>query len=183
MYALRYGDTLPGSVGDELDSMSAELDAVMNQEHVSNTGEHTNITVDSISSRDAAPIPIYNGLRLLSGPLFLDPLGNTGNVARISPPQITANQNDYNPVGLSTAIVLELTSDAARNITGIQITGRQQRLLILGNTGSFNITLVDASASSVAQNRFEFPANVVVAPSEYVILYYVTSDERWHRIG
>src|SRR4051812_725277 len=35
----------------------------------------------------------------------------------IAPPQITANQNDYNPAGVATASVLQLSSDASRNIT------------------------------------------------------------------
>jgi hypothetical protein len=37
----------------------------------------------------------------------------------ISPAQITANQNDYNPTSLSTSSVLRLNTDASRNITGL----------------------------------------------------------------
>ena len=37
----------------------------------------------------------------------------------ISPPQITANQNDYNPTGVATASVLQLSSDASRTVTGL----------------------------------------------------------------
>ncbi len=38
----------------------------------------------------------------------------------ISPSQITSNQNDYNPTGLSGASTLRLSTDASRNITGLQ---------------------------------------------------------------
>jgi len=48
----------------------------------------------------------------------------------ISPAQITSNQNDYNPTGLATAGVLRLSSDAARNVTGIAAQAAHQGLHI-----------------------------------------------------
>ena len=183
MYTLKYTDEMDGPVRDEFHGLIHTLHHVFDAEHENVNGGHKAITVDSIASRTDVPIPIDNGRRLLSGPLFLDLLGNSSATARIRPPQITANQNDYNPVGLATALVLQLTSDAARDITGIQVTGRQQRLLIIGNVGGFNITLKDASASSAAANRFDFPADIVIAPMEYKWLIYDTDNERWHRIA
>jgi hypothetical protein len=62
----------------------------------------------------------------------------------ISPTQITSNQNNYNPTGLSTATVLRLTSDASRIISGIA-GGTDGRLLTLANVGSNDIVLADDS--------------------------------------
>src|SRR3954468_10962227 len=53
----------------------------------------------------------------------------------IAPPQLTANQNDYNPTGAATAAVLQLSSDASRTITGLA-GGAEGRVLSLINIGS-----------------------------------------------
>lgn len=74
----------------------------------------------------------------------------------LSPAQIAANTNNYNPTGLSTARVLRLTTDASRNLTGIvaQVNGR---VLTLSNLGSFNLVLKHQDAGSTAANRFICP--------------------------
>jgi hypothetical protein len=74
-------------------------------------------------------------------------------------------QNDYAPSGLAYAETLYLNTDAARNITGIT-GGDTDRFLHVINNGSFNFTLVDASASSTAANRFSFGRDVVMRPKQ-----------------
>ena len=67
------------------------------------------------------------------------------------PAQITSNQNDYNPGG-SNAMVMHLSSDAARDITGIVLaTGR---VIKVRNRGAFTITLKHQNGGSAAANRF-----------------------------
>ena len=100
----------------------------------------------------------------------------------ISPSQITADQNDYNPTGLSTASVLRLSSDASRNITGLQ-GGADGRLIIIHNVGAQNIVLVNASASSSAANRFSFGGDLTLAASAGVILRYDATDSRWYKVA
>lgn len=97
----------------------------------------------------------------------------------ITPSQITSDQNDYNPTGLSTASILRLSSDAARALTGLQ-GGSDGRVLHIYNVGSFNITLTNASASSSAANRFDFGASIVIGAGQGVILYYDSTASRWH---
>lgn len=96
----------------------------------------------------------------------------------VTPSQITADQNDYSPTGLSTANVLRLSSDAARNITGIaaQATGR---FILLFNIGGFNITLVDESASSSAANRFSVPTAPIIQPDGSRAIWYDITSARW----
>lgn len=104
---------------------------------------------------------------------------NNADPAVISPSQITANQNDYNPTGLQYANVLRLTTDASRNITGLQ-KGYFGRKLMVMNVGSNDIVLTDDDgATSTAANRFEFGGNILVAPSEAVELWYDTTSSRW----
>jgi hypothetical protein len=100
----------------------------------------------------------------------------------ISPTQIAANQNDYNPTGLSTASVLRLNSDASRNITGIQ-GGADGRLITIFNVGSNNIVLQDANASSSAANRFAFGMDVTLGANQSISLIYDATSARWRSIS
>lgn len=98
----------------------------------------------------------------------------------VSPAQITADQNNYNPTDLGIAETLLLTSDAARSVTGIAAGVAGARMSIV-NRGSFDITLKDASASSTAANRFQFGADVVLKANGAVELQYSGGDSRWMR--
>jgi hypothetical protein len=99
----------------------------------------------------------------------------------ISPAQITSSQNNYDPTGLSGASVVRLTSDAARDITGLA-GGSDGRVLVLVNVGSFNITLKDASGSSSAANQFALYADKVIAPDTGVVLQYDSTSTKWRII-
>lgn len=105
-----------------------------------------------------------------------------GKSYTVSPSQITSNQNDYSPTDLAIAETLFINSDAARSITGLAL-GATNRKLALINNGSFNITLVDASASSTAANRFSFGPSVatdfVLRPKATVLLIYSAAASRW----
>lgn len=69
----------------------------------------------------------------------------------IRPPQITADQDDYDP---GEATVLFLDSDAAWNISGLKAGSLDGHQKIVINTGGFDITLQHENAGSAAANRF-----------------------------
>jgi hypothetical protein len=96
----------------------------------------------------------------------------------ISPAQLTANVNDYNPSGLSTASVLRLASDATRQVTGLS-GGGDGRILALVNVGANAIVLKDADGGSAPANRFSFGNDVTLAPKQSATLWYDASDSRW----
>lgn len=100
----------------------------------------------------------------------------------ISPSQITTNQNDYNPTGLSTAAVLRLSTDASRNITGLA-GGADGRVIIIANVGSFNIVLTDSDTNSTAANRFDLSGDYTLQPSQVVVLLYDSTSSRWRAVG
>lgn len=102
--------------------------------------------------------------------------------AVLSPSQITGDQNNYSPTGLSTASILRLSTDAARTITGLaaQPDGTELRIY---NVGSFNLTLANESASSTAANRFACGANALIAPGHGSLLWYDITSSRWRLIG
>jgi hypothetical protein len=100
----------------------------------------------------------------------------------ISPPQITANQNDYNPTGVATAAVLQLSSDAARTVSGLA-GGAEGRVVSLLNIGSQPIVFSDESTSSSAANRFALGANLAVAAKQAAMLRYDGTAARWRLIA
>lgn len=100
----------------------------------------------------------------------------------ISPPQITADQNNYNPTDLASAAVLHLTSNASRNITGLA-QGFDGNIKVIHNSGSQNIVLVNESASSLAENRFKFGSSITVPVGTTIMLFYDGHISRWVSVG
>lgn len=96
----------------------------------------------------------------------------------ITPAQITSNQNDYAPAGYLTASVWRISSDAARDITGI-VAGDAGEIRILSNVGAFAITLKNASASSAAANRFTLNADIAIPAKGSAIVRYDSTLANW----
>lgn len=96
----------------------------------------------------------------------------------ISPPQITADQNNYNPTGLSTATILRLNTDASRTITGLA-GGADGRIIILRNVGTAAMVLGNEHANSTASNRFSLPQNRTLYPGRSIWLFYDNTLSRW----
>lgn len=99
----------------------------------------------------------------------------------ISPTQITANQNNYAAAGGSgVSPFVRLTSDAARDITGI-VAGNSGEFHWLINVGSNSITLKHQDTNSTAANRFIGigAADVVLAADEKAMVVYDATTARW----
>jgi hypothetical protein len=101
---------------------------------------------------------------------------------RISPTQIIGNQNNYNPAGLSSSTILRLNSDASRNITGL-IGQKDGSIRLIINIGSFPIVFKNQDAGSLATNRFDFGADLVLGASQSVSVYYDSVSTRWRAQG
>lgn len=159
-YITLFSDSLQ-IVAQELRQFYALLTAYLSVEHTSN-GTHGLVTATS-----------------LTGLINHD----TGWVA---PPQITANTNDYAPASLSKVSRLYLSSDAARDLTGIvgQSDGRR---LWLVNSGAFTITLKHVSASSAVGNQFVCAnsADVLLRANGSVLAHYSTHSGTgyWYVLG
>jgi len=100
----------------------------------------------------------------------------------ISPTQITSDKNDYNPTSFSTAAVVRINSDAARNITGL-LAGIAGDEVLLFNSGSFNITLNSQNVSSDATNRFALVSDLILFPNGGMTLFYDGTSTRWRTRG
>jgi len=104
----------------------------------------------------------------------------------ITPAQLTASVDNYNPTGLADATVLRLSSDAQRFISGLA-GGASGRVIKLVNVGSFEIVLSSLNGSSSAANQFQlFPGQtgtglqvLGLQPHEEVELWYDPTNSKW----
>jgi hypothetical protein len=135
---------------------------------------HFKTSPDGTTWTDALLLDKSTGATKINTGFFL-----TGD---ISPAQITADQNDYNPAGFSTASVLRLSSDATRNLTGLS-GGVDGRIVAVVNVGTNNIVLKDASSSSSTANRFAFGVDVTLAAEQSAVLWYDATDSRWKALS
>ncbi len=116
---------------------------------------------------------------------IIAPLGQFNRfelIGTITPAAFGADQNNYNPTGLSTASNLRLASLASLNITGLA-GGLDGRILTLHNVGSSNWTLVDESGLSTAANRFALTGNQTIPPDTSVTIQYDGTALRWRLLS
>lgn len=101
----------------------------------------------------------------------------------ITPTQLAANTDNWNPTGLSTADLIRASTDASRNLTGI-VAPTTGRAMILANVGSSDLVLKH-DVTSTAANRFYCPdnADVTVKRNTAVIIYYDATVSRWRVVG
>lgn len=101
----------------------------------------------------------------------------------ISPAQLTANTDDWNPTGLATAHVIRADTDASRNLTGI-VAPSIARWVILANVGANNLVLKH-DATSTAANRFLCPGStdLTLSANTAVFLEYDLTSSRWRVVG
>jgi hypothetical protein len=131
---------------------------------------------------------IVAGVRWLTGPWLINADGNTApaNGAAIRA-LVTGNVNDFAPLGMDTAIVIELDATGNYTITGIRAAAVQRRFLVLVNRSGFTFTFTENDPASQPQNRFEFsalPGELLQLPSGAVmLLYYEVTAGRWHLAG
>lgn len=131
----------------------------------------TTVTAPNIIQHPSAPVLTA---------LALQPLSLGGLLA---PPQITANQNDYAPTGISAASRIDLFTDASRTITGMAAAPADGAMRLIRNVGSFPIVLSDADAGSVAANRFSFGVSRTIQPNRAILLVYNSTAQRWRDVN
>lgn len=103
----------------------------------------------------------------------------SGGVTEITPTELTGDQDDYNPSGLSTATLVRISGDANfREITGLQ-GGVAGRKITFRNVGSYPIGFLPEYAGSTAANRFSFSLPFLLYPKESVEFYYDATASRW----
>jgi hypothetical protein len=85
-------------------------------------------------------------------------------------------------VGLPTASVLRLATDATRTLTGLA-GGADGRLLCIVNAGNNGILLANEDTNSAPANRFSIGANLTIAAGQSVMLLYDAIASRWRALS
>lgn len=122
----------------------------------------------------------------------IDITGTLSVSGQDTPAQITSDTNNY--TGADGGMVIRLSTDASRTITGMRtgyfdlLTGisntTSPSLRIIHNVGSFDIVFADESGSSDAEHRFALAGeNLTISPDESVIFVYDTTSDRWRAAG
>lgn len=96
----------------------------------------------------------------------------------ISPTGLVGDTNDWAPTSFSTSNHVRMTSSADCSLTGLA-GGAEGRMIVLDNVGSYVITLKNASASSIAANRFLMGQDIQLRPNDSVVLIYDATSSRW----
>lgn len=129
----------------------------------------------------------WPGQQTLAAPTLTGLSDIQGAVKRtgiVTPAQLTAAANDYNPSSaVCVSDTLVLSSNASQNITGLAggVSGCE---ILLLNGGNNPIVLKDSDAASSASNRFLFGGDITLASGQAVRLFYrAGSANKWHNIG
>lgn len=120
--------------------------------------------------------------------------GTTGNInmtgsitynSDLTPPQITANEDNYAPAGITGASVLRLSSDASRNITGMGVVSSDCLTYHIFNVGAFNIVLKNEDVSSGATGRFLLhdSVDITLKPNSGITIMYDATSQRWRALS
>lgn len=98
---------------------------------------------------------------------------------------VTADQDDWNPTGLSAASWILATPDAARAITGLA-GGRAGRFVgIVNGSGTYSLTITSGSSSSSVGNRIlnSLDTSLIIAPYGGCLLLYDAVNSFWRTVG
>lgn len=126
---------------------------------------------------------VYDGTNMQMQSTLGNAAGSSADVV-ISPTQLTASQNDWNPTGLSTATIIRIDADASlREITSI--TAQSARRLRLQNISANTVILRDkAIALGTAANRIAASGNdIPLWPGDAIDLSYDDTSSLWRAVN
>lgn len=127
-------------------------------------------TIISANIVQAPGAPMVSAIAALSNTIIFPPL---------TPPQITASQNNYNPTGLSTSTTLRLNTSASYTLTGLTAPTADGIVKVIQNVGSFDLVLSNNDSGSTAANRFQLGASRTLHAGRSIALIYDLTAAGW----
>lgn len=105
--------------------------------------------------------------------------GGSSTPIIITPAQITADQNNYNPAGFATATIVRVSGDnGIRAITSLtaQSAGNEKKII---NVGAFPLYFPGESPNGAAANRLSITKDVFLFPAQSIDITYDAVLSRW----
>lgn len=172
MFSSKYAELLAVTPGfaEEFDSLYARVSAYLSVEH-DDDGTHTDVTADSLD---------VTGATIVGAPFAIR------STAILTTSAFTARQDNWAPTKIADAVIVRMSSDAARSLTGIQApSGTHYHRKLLLNIGAFTITLEHDDSNSTDVNRFygANSADVAVRPNGAAWVGYDRTSLRWRVEG
>lgn len=93
-------------------------------------------------------------------------------------PTLNIDVNDWSPTGLGTANTIKINATAYSSVSGIA-TGAEGRQLIMHNTGTMPVKLLNQGTASVGTNRLQFGRDVFLGPNESITVHYDSLVTNW----
>ena len=176
------GNGIYGGSGTVADGTIAQMAGDFTFSNTSATaGEAFQVTVDDTTNSSTIRVQATDGILLqATGSDDIEIQGITRLTDIITSASLGSDQNDY--AGFDGANVGRLSASTAVNITGIA-SGTDGRILALHNVGSNPVTLVNASASSTAANRFDIGEDYTIRASHGCLLQYDSTASRWRIVA
>jgi len=154
------------------------------------TGVENSFVTGATYSSDTLTISRTEGLN----DIVIDLTGGTSTITGsfilasvITPPEITADVDDYNPSGLTTASWVRISSDGDKDIRGIDSTDIIHGTLIvftnINPEKDDKIKFKNNDGNSLAANRFFFAGDVNVRGNESITLIYDGVISRWRLLS
>lgn len=105
--------------------------------------------------------------------------GSTGETI-ISPAQLTAAADNWNPTGLSTATVIRLSGDSGfRIISGISAPAAPKELTLTNVGADYPVLITREDVASSAANRFTLEKDIPIYPGQTATFFYDNTSNRW----
>jgi len=149
-----------------------------------NSSDGTNATIPSLTTTDAGLAPASGGGTtnfLRADGTWANPASGAGFLTTtVSPAQITANQNDYTFTGIAPKAFVRVSSNANREITGIDAAGFSDRdIITFVNIGTNDIKFKENDALSTAANRMLLRSDFNMQADESITFIYDAVSSRW----
>lgn len=100
----------------------------------------------------------------------------------VLPVTIGSNQANYNPAGLSSVNILEVTLTASIKISSLAAQANGKVITIVNFSTDFLLWLEHENTNDTAINRFNLPDAfpAFLMPGDSITLYYSTTNNRWN---
>jgi hypothetical protein len=135
--------------------------------------------------RSGEQLQVGNGIATAFGDFVTNGSGfalrvlNNFELAQVGNPTLSGDVNNWTAFGASNSVVRVAQSAPGFQVTGLD-GGAPGMVRTIVNISAFPLTLVNASASSVAQDRFALPAaTVVIAANASYQVWYDATDLLW----